>query len=286
MCRIRRRGSLRRHRSTSLARSCGTSAGSGGGSSLVTAASVDTVEPPWKGRCPRSISWMSAPKLNTSERGAHVNGPALGLLGRHVAGRPRDPAVPRLRGRLGRPPVRHVLRGHGGGVHQLRQAEVQHPRAAVVADHDVCGLEIAVDDPGFVGCFQHARDLDRDPQRLAERQAPAGDQPVKRLADDQLHHDVVAVVLPQDVVYRDDVRASERGSGVRPLAQPGPALGIAGRARGQGLQRDEPVELRVARLVDDAHAASAQRFERVARESLHSRSGPRRPCNAGSWNRP
>ena len=43
---------------------------------------------------------------------------------------------------------------------QLGQAEIQqlHPGGG---EHDVAGLEVAVDDPGAVGRRQRARDLDR-----------------------------------------------------------------------------------------------------------------------------
>ena len=53
--------------------------------------------------------------------------------------------------------VRHV----GVGVHQLGQAEVEQLRGPGAGDHDVGGLEIAVEDAARVGRLQRAGNLDR-----------------------------------------------------------------------------------------------------------------------------
>ena len=54
---------------------------------------------------------------------------------------------------------------------RLRQAEVQYFHGAVVADHDVGGLEVAMDDAALVCGFERVRDLPRDRERLVEREA-------------------------------------------------------------------------------------------------------------------
>ena len=76
----------------------------------------------------------------------------LALLGGHVIGRPHHRTGARL--------VADLLVGQ----RQLREAEVEHldevtARAAVVAQEDVLGLEIAVDDSLLVRGVQRVRDL-------------------------------------------------------------------------------------------------------------------------------
>jgi len=52
----------------------------------------------------------------------------------------------------------------------LGEPEVQHLHGAVVAQLDVGGLEIAVDDPGLVRGLERLGDLAGDGQRLVEKQ--------------------------------------------------------------------------------------------------------------------
>ena len=103
----------------------------GGGSSRNTALRISAAVSPPKARVPESISYRTAPKLKTSER-ASSDLPSR-LFRRHVRGRARDGALDRARDIL--------LRRH-----DLRQAEVEHLRAAVGRDQDVGRLEIAMED--------------------------------------------------------------------------------------------------------------------------------------------
>ena len=51
-------------------------------------------------------------------------------------------------------------------INGLGQTEVQHLDDAVRRDLDVRRLQVAVDDPFFVGGFERLSDLPRDDQRL------------------------------------------------------------------------------------------------------------------------
>jgi len=51
----------------------------------------------------------------------------------------------------------------------LREPEVEHLHGAVRAHSDVCGLQIAVNDPLLVGGFERLGDLLRDRQCLFDR---------------------------------------------------------------------------------------------------------------------
>jgi hypothetical protein len=138
------------------------------------------------------------------------------------------------------------------------EAEVEDADAAVVADHDVVGLEVAVDEADGVGggeavagLGEHAEDLGAGPRLLVE---PAA----QRDAGDELHRDVdLAVGGGADVVDADDVGVREAGEGLGLAQQAALALGVAG-AVAQDLDRDLAIEGLVEGGVDDAHAAAAE----------------------------
>ena len=148
---------------------------------------------------------------------------ALHLLGRHVGDRPDDRAL------LGEGLGRHVVvlarvarRG------ELGESEVEDLHRAVLGDHDVGRLEIAVGDAALVrdgqGLDQRGGDLDR----ALDRQPVTGDDLVEALAVDELHRDDVADFRLLDREDGDDVGVRQRRHGLRlatealqPLLAPG-----------------------------------------------------------------
>ena len=92
----------------------------------------------------------------------------------------------------------------------LREAEVEELRPRL-RDHDVAGLQIAMDDPGPVRLVERIRDLNTVAQNLLERQRPFRQFVRQRFALEQLHHQVVLA----DVVQRADVRVIERRDRLR-----------------------------------------------------------------------
>ena len=94
------------------------------------------------------------PSANRSLRGSLRI--ALHLLGRHVG-----PGADRHRELLGQ---------QVGQLLVARQAEVDQHRLAVVAQDDVAGLQVEVDDVLAVQVVQRDRDLDADLDDLVERQ--------------------------------------------------------------------------------------------------------------------
>ena len=184
------------------------------------------------------------------------------LLGRHV-GRRAD-------GRAGRGQERAGL--HLGG--RLGDAEVGDLHAPVGRDHEVLGLEVAVDDavrlrvgePGEQA-FEHAADL---------RQRHPADVRAQRAALDVLHRDVRRAVVLEVVVHGDDVRVRQRPGHAR-LAQEALGERRVGRVeRAQLLERDEPVEVGLAGEVHHRHAAATDLPEDlVAADRLHDL---RHPC--------
>ena len=134
---------------------------------------------------------------------AGVGGLPSHLLGRHVAERSQHDA--RLRaapspsaGSSGLPRLASLLR-------QLRQAEVEDLDPAVPRDEEVLGLQVPVDDPLLVRGGQAVRDLQRVVDRLARRDASAGERRAQRLAFEQLLHDVGRALVGPDVVDGRDV---------------------------------------------------------------------------------
>ena len=111
---------------------------------------------------------------------------------------------------------------------RAREAEV-HELGAGLGEHDVAGLEVAVDDAGAVRAVERVGDLRADAQHVGERQRPAREARGQRLALDQLHHQVVGVALAADVVQRADVRMVEARDRLR--------LALEARAHSRDWQR-------------------------------------------------
>ena len=121
-------------------------------------------------------------------------------------------------------------------------------------------------DAGAVGAIERAADLDRHLQRVVRRQR-AGPREARgqRLAFEELEHEEVGAGLGSDVVERADVRMIERRHGVRLAVEAGAQLGVGGELRRQHLDRDRAIEPRIARAVDLAHPAGADRRDDLIR---------------------
>ena len=186
--------------------------------------------------------------------GAKIHDGAARLFRRHVGQRAHHGARPRIaRARHGFA-VRVAAR-------QSCQAEVEYLGEAVVGDHHVLGLEIAMDDAGLVGFRKPVGDLCGNRECAAQRQRPALERLAERLAGDQLHADPRLRRLGADVIDGDDGRMVERGGGARFALEASEAFGVAGDVRREQFQRDKPIEPRVARLVDLAHSACPKRSD-------------------------
>ena len=99
-----------------------------------------------------------------------------------------------------------------------REAEVEHLHVAVGADHDVFGLDVAVDDAGGVRRGQRARHLPPDVNRRRERLRALDERPQRPPVDELLDDEELAVRRLADFVDGDDVGVVE-GRGRARLAQ-------------------------------------------------------------------
>ena len=182
--------------------------------------------------------------------GAVIDRLPLRLFRRHVFERP-DHGAERGRG------------AGAGAADRSRDPEIHDQRAIVGRDHDVLGLQIAVDDADLVGRLQPGRDLFRDRQRLGHGQLSLPPQPVGEvLPFDKRHREVLDAVELAEIVDPDDVFVGDL-AGQDELALEA-ALDLAGGLDvvedlgADDFERHRHAELRVPRLIDDAHAAGAE----------------------------
>src|SRR3982750_452924 len=78
-----------------------------------------------------------------------------------------------------------------------------------------------------------------------------------RLAVDVFHHEEIDAAVVPKVVQRADVWVIELGDGSRLTLEALTELRIGGQGRREHLDRDQPIQARVARAVDLPHGADA-----------------------------
>ena len=159
--------------------------------------------------------------------GARVERLAAELLGRHVRRR-ADERAGLGHGRRRRDGASTALPTSGGSdrlLREPREPEVHDAHGAVAPDHDVLGLEVAVDDAGRVRRRQPAPGGDEHVQDLAPASRLRAQPRVDGLAFDELHRDVDAIVDGARVVDGDDVRVRQARDRARLAQQARPALG-------------------------------------------------------------
>ena len=108
---------------------------------------------------------------------ALVDDAALCLFGAHVGGGAEDQSGLRHRRRRDRRRVGvcPIPDPAPDRIERLRQTEIEHLDRAVVADLDVGGFQIAMDDPAFVRRFERIGDLPRDGDRFVNGDRSLGD---------------------------------------------------------------------------------------------------------------
>src|SRR6185436_2783639 len=131
--------------------------------------------------------------------------------------------------------------------------EVQHLRIAVRPQHDVLGLDVAMNYSGRVRGAERTRDLDRDFENLVERQVVGADVFTQGAALDIFGSDKVTAVLMAKIINGENVWMIQRAGGSRLTFQADDALRTV-ETRGQKLERCVPPQACVIREVNRAHA--------------------------------
>ena len=175
--------------------------------------------------------------------GLAVDGLALGLLRRGVAGGAEHGAL-----RLG---PRRL--GQGAG-----QAEVGDAQPAVVAEQEVGGLDVAVDEAAAVGVVEGPGGLEADEQGLRRREPDAlVEHGAQAAAAEVLGDDVGRAVVVAPVVDGDDVRVVQGRGRLRLGPEAAEEGVVVGEGGVQDLHRDPAAEAHVVGQEDLGRRAGA-----------------------------
>jgi hypothetical protein len=157
--------------------------------------------------------------------------------------------------------------------HQLGQAEVEDFHLAHRRQHEVVGLDVAVDHAALEGMLEAQGRLADVVTGVRHRQWAL---PLEHVGQAQprheLHDEHVQVARLLRVVGGDDIRVGQLGRGLDLAAEALQGVGVGEYGPVDHLDGNLPVHRSLLRLVDDAHAALAQLAQeavaRVVRELL------------------
>ena len=153
--------------------------------------------------------------------------------------------------------------------YQLGESEVEDLRIAVLGDHYVFGLQVAMDDAGGVGLGEPVGGLREVLEQLFQFEELTMNLEMQGRAADVLHRDVMRDILGicgvelslTDLVDGYDVRMVQRRSGFCFTDESAHAIRIGHQSGGKNLQRDGAIQPGVGGFVDLAHAARADWLE-------------------------
>ena len=256
--------------------------------------------------CPLPGQHLVEDRTEREQIAAGVHLAAANLFGRHVANRTRDGATARqvrivtLAG-LEQPVPGRV---HGGAAERLvrlcrtdscgrqefREAKIEELRAAR-GQHDVGGLQIAMDDSVAMRVVERAGDLVRVGQRQVQRQRPVRQSRGQRVTLEVLHDEEVDLVMTPDIVERADVRVGQRSDRFCFAGEPGAHLLIERDAARKNFDCHRTIETGVGAAEDFSHASGAERAFNAVRAQRRTRTkvgtiveqqcrgGPHRPIH-------
>ena len=164
----------------------------------------------------------------------------------------------------------------GVGLHELRDAEVEHLHLARGEYDHVAGFDVAMQHQPLVCVVHRGTDLAEQPDSFGDRQPLLGAVRGEGRAFGQLHHEVAAPGGHAAIHEPHDVGMVEAGEDLAFLDEASLRFGredeVAGHLEGQ-LPRQ--LAIRTLRAVDRAHATAAQFSQQAIR--AHHGSGLERP---------
>src|SRR5262249_26156769 len=143
------------------------------------------------------------------------------------------------------------------------QTEIGDAWLIVGVDENVRGLEVAMEDAALVGVVNRFGDDAHVTRGLAGRQGTIDEHFREVFALDIFHGEVVLALDNTDFVDSDNVWMRERGGSRSLGAKALHKVGTGERAEEQHLYRDDSVEARLARFVNDAHPAACDFFDQL-----------------------
>ena len=165
--------------------------------------------------------------------------------------------------------------------HRARQAEIPDPRRPVIADENVPGLDVAVQDAFRVRVGEAVAHLADDPRRPFRRQPPLADDNLETPPGHKFHHEVRLAALVAEIIHRHDVRMVQPRHRLRFACEPFEKFGVPGQFPREDFQGHQPIERNLACPIDRAHSAGADQFlddqvRKTTRELLNSGRGEHR----------
>ena len=158
--------------------------------------------------------------------------------------------------------VRRLAVAAGSG-EVLGEPEIQQLHQPAGGQEDVARGDVPMDDATVVRRSQCIGDLPTDIDHRVERQRPAQQAGLQARALEQFHGDERLRFVVADIENRADVRMVQRRGEPRLALEAPDRIAVAREVVLDDLDGDRSRQPRVLRLVDDAHAAGAQRANDV-----------------------
>jgi hypothetical protein len=148
---------------------------------------------------------------------------------------------------------------------RFRETEIEHLHPSAGRDHHVGRLQVAVDDAFLVRRCQGLGDLRRIGKRFVEGKSARRDARVQALAFHELHREEAPPGDFFEGIKDGDARMSQVRQRACLASEARPPVFVLEELFRQQFQRDGPVEPRVLRSVDLAHATGAEGTENLVR---------------------
>ena len=167
------------------------------------------------------------------------------------------------------------------GIREFRQPEIEHLDDAVRRDLHVRRLQVAMDDALLVRRFERVDHLACNAKRRDKRKP--GPLLRERLAFDELEDQKSCGAGFLEAVDDRDIGVIQRRKDLGLALKARQSVWIGREQLGKHLDRDVAIQLRIARPVDLAHAAGAERRHDFVRAEQCLRSGARGSGRIMAW---